>query len=303
MGITFKTLSSLAAQFRKTHVTAPSTTQRATTELLKFPAQKLEDTVTISVRHLNPRETKKFIKESKELLRGEIATRLGLKTKADYKNPSTLTNGTFDGSYNVLSNEITLPTEILTNPKAVRVYGIQNGKKVALNNGIKFEPFILDSIDDFTKHKAEIMESTGITDFKFQALSIEERKKVFLQRLFHEARHQRQFELMIQTEGIGYTNTLEIELSKLSSERSRKLWKIISDTTWKTMKAKNEGSIKRDSRLGELSNKFFEGHKNYNRSDTMGTGYADNILEKDAFLNAYRYIKEKFGEWEGLILL
>ncbi|NLF83289.1 MAG: hypothetical protein GX568_04805 [Candidatus Gastranaerophilales bacterium] len=61
-----------------------------------------------------------------------------------------------------------------------------------------------------------------------------------------------------------------------------------------------ENTIPRDSELGQTVHNLFKARRQYDIKDTRGKGYGYNFLEIDANLEAYNFIKKKFGGWKGM---
>jgi hypothetical protein len=270
--------------------------------------EEIKDTFQRSVRineiaALDKKELETFLNEAKAIYNNEIVPRLGLKNKPDLTIKPESSSGELAGGNKFLTNEILVCSDILTNPDYVKVYGIKDGATIHLFDGIKREPTV-SNINELNRNKAEIIQSTGITKFEFKPLTKEERKKLFLQRLYHESRHSWQNELMVQTEGIGIKKLIELDIEKLKEKRGNagikgflnKSTELIASASWKPIKP-YENIISRDSEPGKMAYEFFNAQKQYDLNDTNGNGYGNNSLETDAYREAYNFIKEKFGGW------
>ncbi len=281
--------------------------------LTRYPGDK------ISFSGVNPhtlckKELRAFIREAREIFEREIVPSLGLKNKPKLKIKHG-DKGAGTLGYNCLfRNEIHLSSDILTDPNLVRLQGVRNGEKVPIMDEFYLTPLIIqrNKIKNLAQFLKDLKEMHGFSEIKSEPLTKKERKKWFLQFLFHESRHSYQEEVKMKVEGIGIRRVLAQNIARtkkaLESQGIEglvkkiyiKILKRAGIENWKKLKP-FENTIPRDSEQGRLAHRFFRAERNYSPADPSKigntSGYHDNLLEIDANREAYRFIERRMGGW------
>ncbi len=204
------------------------------------------------------------------------------------------------GAYNFANNEIRFDISQYNQENLEKIYIKlnNNNKEYVMPFSIPKTPIAIISsksnCENFIKNNPQLKLFS-------KPATKEDIKKSILQSLYHKLVHAQQHELMARTEGIGVKRIInEKGLGRLSlsdvknPERLKYVQDKYDNSPWKNYNDV-EGTIKKDSPEGKLAYKLLEANYNYIGNPNIGVEYYENLLEKDAYSRASKYIIQRFG--------
>lgn len=203
------------------------------------------------------------------------------------------------GGYTFLKNEINMNLADLTDTN-LKIVGIKNSKKETLVSPNEQLPLIVnkDNANLFLEVQAK-KGNLGFDKLIAEPTSIDDRKKLILQKIYHELIHAQQHMIMRQTEGIGTKeiikawthkqpkNVLEEYLLDIQANKQ------YNSSVW--VQSQTNTKYHKDSLSGQIAKKWLEAIRNYPPIDSPE--YTKNPIESDAYNRSAEYIKRNFGGW------
>lgn len=182
-----------------------------------------------------------------------------------------------------------------------KVYGIKDGEKRLQMSNALLLPVIVDPFSAMIlEDSPTAAKNAGVDKLVAVPATIEDRRKLVLQKLYHEIIHAQQHMIMRQTEGIGIKEVFKAwHHAPKNLNPAQKLLldnaveKNYKDSFWATHPTETKYTY--DSEMGQLAQKYLDGVQNYTAVDSAE--YLENILEKEAYQKSAEYIIERYGEW------
>ena len=247
------------------------------------PKQKLNSIIS-------PQELKKYFSDICKYLNLDIIPRLNL--LPEYIEGRC-------GGYNFIKNQINLSIDDLT-CSDYKLMGVKGNIKTPLIDTNSYLPLIASkSILNEYLEKASRENNYGYDSLYMVPTTLEEKKRIILQKLAHELIHAQQHMILRQTEGIGEKMILKAwfhvtQKNKEESGNLNNLVEMLYDASFWGGKTPTVPKFSKNSPHWQLAWKWLFSIKNYPKKIATNEYYT-NEIEKDAYKRSAEYVQMLFG--------
>ncbi len=203
------------------------------------------------------------------------------------------------GGYNFYRHEVSLCASDLV-CSDYKIVGTKAGKKIVLVDPKTQSPLFAtkDMAEEFVKN-AQVRKNYGYDSIEMVPTTIDDKKRLIIQKLSHELIHAQQHMLMRQTEGIGEKEIIKAWThgKPRNSEEEKQLnnfvEKSFAHSFWADKK-KTEIKIPKNSPAAMLTYQWLNAVKNYPPVNSVE--YLTNAIETDAYRRSADYAQNMFGQ-------
>ena len=232
-----------------------------------------------------------------EKIYDNMCKQLGLDIKPTLKLPENEKEG-WGGGFSFHTNEVSLSKNDLCDSD-YKIVAVKNGKRfVLVSPGIKIPLFTRKKgATDFV-NEAKKNNNYGFDSIEIVPTTVEDQRRIVIQKINHELIHAQQHMIMRQTEGIGIDGIIRAwtHLVPENEEDEQKLNKIIKDIRSKSYwadKPDTQTKITRNNLLYPVAKNWLKGIKHY--PPITSPEYTKNPVEADAYKRSADYVQQLFG--------
>ena len=202
------------------------------------------------------------------------------------------------GGYNFYRHEVSLCASDLV-CSDYKIVGTKAGKKTVLVDPKTLSPLFStkDMAEEFVK-SAQARKNYGYDSIEMVPTTIEDKKRLIIQKLSHELIHAQQHMLMRQTEGIGEKEIIKAWThgKPRNSEEEKQLNDFVEKSFARSFwadKEKTKVKIPKNSPVAMLTYQWLNAVKNYPPVNSIE--YLTNAIEVDAYRRSAAYAQNIFG--------
>ena len=232
-----------------------------------------------------------------EKIYDNMCKQLGLDIKPTLKLPENEKEG-WGGGFTFQTNEVSLSKNDLCDSD-YKIVAVKNGKRfVLVSPDIKIPLFTRkEGAIDFV-NGAKSNNNYGFDSVEIVPTTVEDQRRIVMQKIYHELIHAQQHMIMRQTEGIGIDGIIRAwtHLQPENEEDEQKIKDIVKNIRSKSYwadKSDTPTKVARDNLLYPIAKNWVEGIKHY--PPITSPQYSKNPVEADAYSRSAEYVQQLFG--------